>query len=191
MENQEKEMVSEGKFVTYSYKLYNAKDHSLLFETPEKAPDCAVIGHTAGMVPGLEAAMIGLSVGDKFEVELPPVAAFGDKNPDLEMELDKAIFMKDGKLAAEVKVGESLPMMTAEGFRVQGTVLYISEDKVKMDFNHPFAGLTVIYEGEIDSIRDATPEELSGSGCGGCCGGGGCGSNGCDSGSCGCESKPE
>ena len=91
--------------------------------------------------------------------------------------------MRDGKLAQEVKVGAKLPMMTAEGFRVEGKVLEIGPDKIKMDFNHPFAGLTVRYEGEIDGVRDATPEELQPScGCGGCAGGGcggGCGSDGC------------
>ena len=80
-------------------------------------------------------------------------------------------------------------MMTAEGFRVEGKVLEITPDKIKMDFNHPFAGLTVRYEGVIDEVRDATPEELKPScGCGGCCGGG---DNGCDCSSqegkgCGC-----
>ena len=89
--------------------------------------------------------------------------------------------MRDGKLAEEVQVGKVLPMMTAENFRVEGMVTEIG-DKIKMDFNHPFAGLTVRYEGEIVEVRDATPEDLPQ---GGCCGGGcGC-SGGCDSGSCG------
>ncbi|MDE6772052.1 MAG: peptidylprolyl isomerase, partial [Muribaculaceae bacterium] len=65
-------------------------------------------------------------------------------------------------------------------------------DKIKMDFNHPFAGLTVRYEGKVEEVRDATPEELQPSkGCGGGCGGGcDCGSEGdcatgCGGGSCG------
>lgn len=176
--------VSKDKYVEYSYKLYNAENGELLFETPENEPDALVFGVTPDIVPGLTAAMEGLSKGDKFEVELPPVAAFGEKNPDMLMELDKAIFMRDGKLASEVIVGASLPMMTAEGFRVQGKVLEISEEKIKMDFNHPFAGLSVRYEGEIVEVRDATPEELQSScGCGGC--GGGCGDGSCGEG-CSC-----
>ncbi|MDE7108923.1 MAG: peptidylprolyl isomerase, partial [Muribaculaceae bacterium] len=81
------------------------------------------------------------------------------------------------------------PMMTAEGYRVEGTVLEVG-DKIKMDFNHPFAGLTVTYKGEVDEVRDATPEELHpvggcGGGCGGC--GGGCGSDGNCGDSCGSD----
>ena len=172
-----KEKVAPGKFVEYSYKLFNDADGALLFETPKDAPDQMVYGVSPGIVPGLAAVMEGLSKGDRFEVTLPPVAAFGDKNEELVMTLDKEIFMRDGKLADEVKVGAVLPMMTADNLRVEGRVAEIG-DKVKMDFNHPFAGLTVRYDGEIIEVRDATPDDLPQ---GGCCGG--CGGNGsCDSG---------
>ena len=184
MEN-EKEKVGPGKFVEYSYKLYNDKDNKLLFETPKDAPDEMVFGISPGIVPGLMTAMEGLSAGDKFEAVLPPVAAFGDKSDDLIMTLDKDIFMRDGKLADEVKVGAVLPMMTADNLRVEGTVTNIG-DKITMDFNHPFSGLTVRYEGEIIEVREATPEDLPQGGCcGGCGGAGGCGSGDCGEG-CSC-----
>ena len=173
--------VGPGKFVEYSYKLYNDADGKLLFETPKDAPDEMIYGVTPGIVPGLLTVMEGLKKGDRFEVTLPPVAAFGDKSDDLKMELDKEIFMRDGKLADEVKVDAILPMMTAEGYRVQGKVLKIDDKKIIMDFNHPFAGLTVTYDGIIDEVREATPEELQPqSGCGGCCGGGGCSDGNCE-----------
>ena len=180
-----RELVGPGKFVEYSYKLYNDADGKLLFETPEKAPDQMVYGVTPGIVPGLEQVMAGLGKGDKFEVTLPPVAAFGDVSDDMIMELDKQIFMRDGKLAEEVKEGAVLPMMTADNLRVEGRVAEIGSDKIKMDFNHPFAGLTVRYDGVIVEVRDATPEELEPRGCcGGCGGDGDCGS-GCGEG-CNC-----
>lgn len=182
-----REVAAPGKFVAYSYKLYNDANGKLLFETPKDAPDFLIVGVSNDVVPGLMAAVEGLAKGDKFEVTLPPAAAFGDKNPDYEMTLDKEIFMRDGKLADEVKVGAALPMMTAEGFRVEGRVLEVG-DKIRMDFNHPFAGFTVRYEGIVEQVRNATPEEIkSAQGCGGgCCGGGGCDS-GCGGGCEGCQ----
>ncbi|MCH5230501.1 MAG: FKBP-type peptidyl-prolyl cis-trans isomerase [Muribaculaceae bacterium] len=181
----EKEKVAPGKFVEYSYKLYDDSDGRLLFETPKDAPDEMVYGVTPGIVPGLMTVMEGLSKGDRFEVTLPPVAAFGDKSDELVMTLDKEIFMRDGKLADEVKVGAVLPMMTADNLRVNGTVTEIG-DKIKMDFNHPFAGLTVRYEGEIVEVRDSTPDDLPQVGCCGSCGGnGGCSDGNCGEG-CGC-----
>lgn len=180
-----KETVGPGKFVAYSYKLYNDADGSLLFEAPANAPDVMVYGVSHEIVPGLAAAMKDLAKGDKFGVTLPPEAAFGDRNDEYLLTLDRDIFMRDGKLADEVKVGAILPMMTAEGYRVQGVVTEVG-DKIKMDFNHPFAGLTVRYEGEVEEVRDATPEELQpskGCGCGGCGSEGDCAS-GCGGGSC-------
>ena len=70
-----------------------------------------------------------------------------------------------------------------------------------MDFNHPFAGMTVDFDGEIIEVRDATEEELHpkhGCGCGcshhgGCDDGCGChgdegGKEGCGCGDgCGCH----
>lgn len=183
----EKELkVGPGMVVGYSYRLYNDEDGKLIFETPKGHPDVMIYGVSQEVVPGLIAAMQGLKAGDKFGVTLPPAAAFGDRHPEDIVELDREIFTRDGELAEEVKTGAILPMMTAEGYRVAGTVLEIGDTKVKMDFNHPFAGLTVRYEGKVDEIREATPEELQPAhGCGGCGGqcGGGCGS---DDSSCGC-----
>lgn len=181
----ERKLIGPGSYVEYSYKLYDDADGKLLFETPSGKPDMMVFGVSHEVVPGLVATLESLGAGDKFEVTLPPAAAFGDRHEDDVMELDRDIFMRDGELAEEVKVGAMLPMMTAEGFRVVGTVIGIG-DKVKMDFNHPFAGKTVTYKGEVETVREATPDELKPiHGCGGCGGcGGGCGDGDCGSGCC-------
>ncbi len=158
MDNKQK--VGPGKFVAYAYKLYNDKTGELLFATPEDAPDVMVYGVSNDVVPGLIEAMKGLGEGDKFSVTLPAEAAFGPRYEENVVALDKEIFMRDGVMATEVTVGAELPMMTQEGFMVKGRVLEITPEGVKMDFNHPFAGLSVRFDGEIDTVRDATPDEL-------------------------------
>lgn len=169
------ETVSPGKYVEYSYLLTDAATGRKLFEATKSRPDQMIYGVSQDVVPGLASVMEGLKAGDKFEVTLPPAAAFGERNEEDVVELDRQIFERDGKIAEEVKVGAALPMMTAEGYRVVGTVVAIGS-KVVMDFNHPFAGLTVTFTGEIETVRDATEEEIHpASGCGGCCHDGGCG----------------
>lgn len=192
---EKKEIVGPGKFVAYSYKLTDDADGTLLFEAKKNAPDVMVYGVSQEVIPGLVAAMKDLGKGDKFDVTLPPAAAFGDRYEDNVVTLERQIFENDGELAEEVVVGAELPMMTQEGFRILGKVLEITPESVKMDFNHPFAGKTVRIAGEIEEVRDATPEELTpvhgcscgcghdhcGDGCGdghdhscgdgGCCGG--------------------
>lgn len=181
------EKVEEGKYVAYSYKLYNDANGELLFETPEGQPDVMIYGLSHDVVPGLIVAMKGLSAGDKFSVTLPAEAAFGQRFDDNVIKLDKNLFLVDGKLAEALKVGAELPMMTEQGFMVKGKVLEIGDNEVTMDFNHPFAGLTVKFDGEIIEVRTPTPEEIAalqnpgcGCGCHGGCGDGECGD------SCGC-----
>lgn len=176
-----KNKVEPGMFVEYAYTVTDAADGNLLFEATAARPDQMVFGASQEVIPGLANAMEGLGEGDRFEVTLPPAAAFGDLNPDYVMELDRSVFSEDGTLPEQVKVGAALPMMTAEGYRIMGVVKEIG-DKVVMDFNHPFAGLTVTFKGEVVTVRPATEEEIHPvAGCGGC-GGGCCG--GSDSGSC-------
>lgn len=192
MENEKHEVVGPGKFVAYSYKLseVDPKTEEVkeeLFEATPDQPDVMVYGVSHEIVPGLVEVMKDLKKGDRFEVVLPPAAAFGDRYEENVLELDKEIFTReDGKMAEEVKVGAMLPMMTAEGYRIMGEVKEIG-DKIKMDFNHPFAGKTVKYVGEIVEVREATPDELKPiHGCGGGCGcdhGSSC--NDCESGACG------
>ena len=175
--------VEEGKFVAYSYKLYNDDNGELLFETPADRPDAMIYGLSHDVVPGLVAAMKGLKAGDKFSVTLPAEAAFGERFEDNVIKLDKELFVRDGKLADAVKVGAMLPMMTEQGFQVQGKVLSIGDSEVEMDFNHPFAGLTVRFDGEVKEVRDATHEEIAALQHPGC----GCHGDGCGCGdSCGC-----
>ena len=171
-------------FVAYSYKLYNAADSTLLFEAKADAPDVMVYGVSQEIVPGLIAAIKDLGEGDKFDVTLPPAAAFGERFEENVVSLEKEIFERDGELAEEVKPGAELPMMTAEGYRILGRVLEIGDTYVKMDFNHPFAGMTVRFDGRIEQVREATPEEIKPThGCGG--GGGGCGEGSCGDNGCG------
>lgn len=161
--------VGPGMYVAYTYRLYDDNTGKLLFEAKPEAPDVMIYGISNDVVPGLTAVLKDLKKEDKFEITLPPEAAFGQRFEENVVDLDKNIFMRDGKLAEEVKIGAELPMMTAEGYRILGRILEIGDDKIKMDFNHPFAGLTVRFDGEVRNVREATPEELQPS-CGCCCG---------------------
>lgn len=185
---EKKEKAGPGMFVAYSYKLYNDADGSLLFEAKPDAPDVMVYGVSQEVVPGLIAAIKDLSERDRFGVTLPPETAFGERFEENVVSLEREIFERDGELAEEVETGAELPMMTAEGYRILGRVLEVGDKHIRMDFNHPFAGLTVRYDGRIEQVREATPDEIKpagGCGCGGCGGGSHCDEgSGCESGHC-------
>ncbi len=173
--------VDKDKVVAFAYKLTDTDNGKVLFEATKDAPDVLLYGRTQDVVPGLAAALKGLAAGDKFSVELPAEAAFGPRYEENVMTLPKKDFLIDGKFPEQVKPGAVIPMQTDRGMIIRGNVVEVTPENVVMDFNHPFAGKNVKYEGEVTEVRDATEDELNPKGCCGGCGGGCEGGDGCDS----------
>jgi FKBP-type peptidyl-prolyl cis-trans isomerase SlyD len=187
--------ISDSKYVTLTYDLNVGEgDERELMEqaTPEKPLE--FIFGTNSMLKAFEDNIYGLSEGDPFKFTLSPEEAYGDFDESRIIDLPKNIFEVDGKIDNEMLFeGNTLPMMDSEGNRLTGSVVSITDNTVTMDFNHPLAGETMHFEGTVQGVRDASPEEIaalfSGNGCG--CGSGcsGCddetGSGGCGSG-CSC-----
>ena len=184
------EKIQPGKYVELGYDLYKItpEGEQLVHQTDTEDPERIIFGVTRGMIRPLEVAIDGLEAGGEFDVTVKADEAFGPWDPEQIVTLDKDIFEVDGKFDTEVvKPGAALPMMTQDGYKITGIVTEVTDDKVKMDFNHPLAGKDVRFKGKILTVRDATPEELQpahGCGCG--CDHGSCGDDcGCEHDSCG------
>lgn len=182
------EKIQPGKYVELGYDLYAVEadgTEQLVHQTDVEDPEKIIFGVTKGMIVPLEKAIDGLEPGSTFNVTATAEEAFGPYDPEQIVELEKEVFLVDGKFDEEVvKPGGVVPMMTADGFRINGVVKEVTDKTVKMDFNHPLAGKAVRFDGKILAVRDATPEELhpaQGCGCG-------CHGSDCSDGSCGCDS---
>ncbi len=180
------EIISTGKFVEIAYKIFlvDKDGDTMIYEFKEDKPDSFVFGNEPGMLEAFTSHLDGLKVGDEFDFILSPIEAFGERDPNMVAVLDKSLFMVEGEFDAErVYEGAFVPMMTAEGMRIEGIVKEITDDKVTVDFNHQLAGETVRYAGKVINVREATDDEKNPHHhCGGCGGGGcdGCGDGGCD-----------
>lgn len=188
------EKIQPGKYVEMVYDLYKVNEdgtEELVHQVDAEDPEGVVYGVTPGMVAPLEKALEGLAVDDTFDVVAQPDEAYGQRSDEFVVTLEKDIFEIDGKFDPEVvKVGAVLPMMTAEGYKINGVVAKVDDKTVTMDFNHPLTGKVVRLRGKVTAVRDATPEEIKivtegGCGCGcqgNCddgCQGGGCQGGGC------------
>ncbi len=170
------EKIEPGKHVSLVYDLYAIDDdgtQKLVHQSDPADPEQIIFGITQGVIQPLERALEGKQKGDEFNVVANSNEAFGAHDPDQVLELAKDMFEVEGKFDEEiVAVGKYVPMLTAEGFRVNGLVLEITPDKVKLDFNHPLAGKTIRFKGKVQEVRDATEEEIhiatnpGGCGCG-------------------------
>ena len=176
------EKIKPGKYVELGYDLYEVQPNGgqiLVHQSDVNDPEKIIYGVTPGVIRPLEVAIDGLEPGGEFDVVVKADEAFGPRDPEQIVPLEKDIFKVDGKFDAEmIKEGAYVPMMTAEGYRINGLVVKVDDDKVTLDFNHPLAGKDVRFKGKVIAVRDATPEELQPQHSCGC----GCGHDHCDDG---------
>lgn len=189
--------IEPGKYFELVYKLYRINadgTETLVHEVEDDDPDRAILGITPGFVKALEDAVLGLGAGDSFDFKADPDNAFGPYDPEEVITLPRDRFLVDGKFNEEMFTpGAYIPLMTSDGYRIDGQVVALTPEGVQLDFNHPLAKDSVHYTGKVTLVREPTEEELrpaDSCGCGGChcgddCGDdcGGCGSHG----GCGCN----
>jgi FKBP-type peptidyl-prolyl cis-trans isomerase SlyD len=97
--------------------------------------------------------------------------AYGDKREEMIVNVPVAVFETDGKINEDIcRVGNEVPMMDKDGNPLTGIINEITDVYVKMDFNHPMAGLDLCFSGKIIEVREATEHELAATmgSCSGC-----------------------
>lgn len=182
--------IEPGKYVELIYDLFELTpdgQRQLVHRVDADDPERFIYGVTPGMIPTLERQIEGLEQGADFSVKVPAEEGF-KYNPDDVVTLEKEIFMVDDKFDTEmIFAGAYVPMMTSDGYRINGKVLEITDKNVVMDFNHPLVGKEILFEGQVKLVRDTTPDDLHPTCGGGCCGGG-CDDTQCGQGGCsGCK----
>ncbi|NDV69650.1 peptidylprolyl isomerase [Dysgonomonas sp. 25] len=186
--------ISTHKLVAVSYDLNVGEGDELeLMERATPEQPLEFIFGTNSMLEAFERNLDGLSEGDTFSFQLSPDEAYGEYDDDYVVSLPRNIFEVDGKFNEDViKEGNVVPMMDTNGNRLNGAVLEVGPESVKMDFNHPLAGETLNFSGKVLSVKEASAEEIAAltasHGCGsGCdCGDEEADACGCGS-SCGCH----
>ena len=184
---------NKNKYISVSYKLYtNGSDEKpeLIEETVEGEPFIFVsaLGMT---LDAFEAQIVPLNVGEKFNFTLDPNDAYGEYEASGKQSLPRKVFEINGKLDSRfIYEGAVVPLASPDGARFNGTIVEIGEESITVDLNHPLAGKSLNFVGEVLESREATNEEVRDAlnqitGCGGGCGG--CGGGSCE----GCESKGE
>ncbi|ALO17195.1 FKBP-type peptidyl-prolyl cis-trans isomerase [Salinivirga cyanobacteriivorans] len=155
-------MIEKNKVVELTYEL---KDQTANGETIEKVTEERPLTFIFGaglMIPKFESNIEGMNPGDDFEFELKSQEAYGSKSEEMIMDLPLNVFEVDGKVNYDiVKEGAMIPMMDKAGNRINGVVLEIGDEAVKMDFNHPMAGRDLHFKGNVLNVREATDEELA------------------------------
>ncbi|MDE2393212.1 MAG: peptidylprolyl isomerase [Cytophagales bacterium] len=127
----------------------------------EKEPMVFIHG-LSGLPEAFEKNLLGLNEGDTFDFSISSEDAYGNVDPNAIIQLPKSIFQAEGQSADDIlQIGNFIPMTDDQGNRMQGLVVSIEGETVTMDFNHPLAEKTLMFQGKILKIREATPEEIA------------------------------
>jgi len=106
------------------------------------------------VIPGLENGIVNMDIGEKGDILVKPVDAYGEYNAEATQEVPADQFA-----GIELAVGMTLYGQGEDGGTVQVTVKEMKGETVVIDFNHPLAGKELMFSVAINNVRDASAEE--------------------------------
>lgn len=139
---------ADGEVFDTSYKGV-AEEHRIFVEDREYSPVGVTIG-AGEIIQGIEKALLGMEVGEKKTVVVPPEKGYGMPRDDLLVPVLVEQFTSVG-----LEPVEGMYVMTDAGM---AKILKVEGNVVTLDFNHPLAGKTTIFEIEVVEIRKKAEE---------------------------------
>lgn len=107
----------------------------------DKSEDTPVIIGADYTIRGVEEALKEMNLGEKKTIEIPSEKGFGERDQKLIKLISISEFRRQDK--------KPIPGMMVSIENMRGRILSVSGGRVKIDFNHPLAGKTLIYELEV------------------------------------------
>lgn len=148
--------VADDVVVTMEY-LLRLDDGEEIDSSSDDDPFEFLQGH-GQIIPGLEKELYGMRIGEAKEVTVAPSEGYGELDPEDVDTVSRDIFPAD----MDLFVGQSLRLRDADSGQImQASITKLAEDAVVLDFNHPLAGETLIFDVKITDLRPATSEELA------------------------------
>jgi len=153
METKNKPVIADDVVVTLKYSV------SVAGQVVESSADDNPIQFIQGrgdVIPGLENALYGLSVGDQKEFDVAPEDGYGEADPDAIAKIPKAEFPPEIPL----QPGVELRLKDEQGDELEAQIVTVEDEIVRLNFNHPLAGKELLFAIQVIDLRKATPEEL-------------------------------
>ena len=145
---EEKKTIGPGSKVTMHFSLA-LEDGTIVDSTfGSDEPMTFTMGDGA-LIAGLEYAVVGLAAGDRQSINIGPDVGFGYRDESA-IQLMKRVDFDKG---LELKPGVVIEFDSPSGIQVPGTILEADDENVKVDFSHPLAGRTVLFNVEILNVE--------------------------------------
>ena len=106
------------------------------------------------VIPGFETGTVGMSVGEKRDIVIPPEQAYGPYFEELVKVVPREAFPSN----VMPTIGQSFEMQLPSGEGIPVRIIDIEGDEVTLDANHLLAGETLYFNIElvrIDSLASS------------------------------------
>lgn len=148
--------IEANKVVSFHYSV-NDGGAAPVDSSRERGEPLTVLIGQGNIIAGLESALLGHAVGDRFEVSVAPAEAYGERRANFSQRVPKKYF-QDGD---SLRPGMSAVLQTKESGARRVVVVKVGSSVIDVDLNHPLAGKTLAFDVEITDIRAATAEEIA------------------------------
>ncbi|MGI2172130.1 FKBP-type peptidyl-prolyl cis-trans isomerase [Shewanella sp. MF05960] len=146
--------IKDDMVVQFNYSLRDEKGE--VIESNEGREPIAYLHGHDNMMPGIEDAINGKEIGEKFTITPAAADTYGERQQDAE----QRVSVKHLVGAKVWKPGMAAVVNTEQGQR-QVTIIKVGKFMATVDVNHPLAGRELTFDIEIVGARDASDEEIA------------------------------
>ena len=100
--------------------------------------------------------MAGMKIGESKDVVVAPADGYVEFDEEAFMEVPRNEFPSD----LQLEEGIELNVTDEDGQNQYARVENITDESVRLDFNHPLAGAELHFTVKVVALRDPTKEEL-------------------------------
>lgn len=153
--------VENDMVVSVSYQLRTEAGGEIQDEATKEAPFEFLVGH-GNVLELFEKNLKDKAIGDTFSFVLPAADGYGEYDNEAKVILQKSDFVIEGEDASHlIEIGNVIPLQDNFGNPHQGRITAVADTEVTIDMNHPFAGKTLHFSGEVVGLRAAHPNEIA------------------------------
>lgn len=130
-------------------------DDGQVLDSSKGQSPLAYLHGNGNLIPGLEDELEGKTSGDAFKVRIEPDKAYGVRREELVQDVPRKQFPE----GADIQVGMQFQAESPQGPAIV-TVVGVEGDDIKLDANHPLAGVPLNFDVKVVEVREASSEEL-------------------------------
>lgn len=141
-------VIKQGDKVKVEYK--GTLDDGTVFDTSEGREPLEFEVGSGQIIKGFDEAVVGMDKDQEKDINIKCDDAYGQPRPEMVQEIPR------DKLPAEPapQVGMGLMLNTPQG-QIPAQIAEVSDDKVKIDMNHPLAGKNLNFNIKVVEVTSA------------------------------------